>query len=99
MQNNNKNNPADFVPQLLKNLADLDVETLNNIEEFFTEALLLLIEHELFEDPEYRKQWANSLYYLDTLSKPLENVTRKQFNNQIEATIELLESRKEVTNA
>ena len=97
----NKNtlqHPKGFVHQLIDRLAVEDKEIFNEIESFFTEHLLLVMDHELFEQEEYRAQYSNLLFYIKNIAWVYKQYTAEEIEKDMRAFLEA-KNRKEVAHA
>lgn len=87
-----------FTPNLLSNLQSFDANRLKKISKFFTKAFLLLTEHEVFEDEDYRRQWADNISVLEGMAIPFKGYSNEEMEIAIKTTLLTLNKRKEVTN-
>jgi hypothetical protein len=69
------------------------------MHKFFTKAFVFLTEHEEFDDPEFRSEWATHLNYLDAFSIAFpKELSETQIDDALMDAMAILEKRKEVKN-
>ena len=88
-----------FTPNLLTNLQSFDSNRLDQISNFFKDAFLLLTSHEVFEDQEYRQEWADNVSVIEAMAIPFKNYSNEEMSIAIKTTLLILSQRKEVQNA
>lgn len=74
---------SSFVPKLLNVLNFITKEEFENLPKFFTEAYLLLSDHEAFNDPTYRENWASCISYLQDLTETTKIKSNSDFVTEI----------------
>lgn len=88
-----------FVQEFLSNLQFADPRELVRVRDFFSEAFLLFTEDAIFDDSEYRQDWANKINTINDLCMPMKGLTDTQIDEEIDEALEVLkahfETRKE----
>ncbi|WP_395058223.1 hypothetical protein [Flavobacterium sp.] len=101
MQNQKKQDTKflNFVPNLLTGLKSVDANRYHEIAQFLKTAFLELSEHDLFDDPTYRRQWADNICVIESLSVPFESYNNQELSMSIDISLLILDKkRKEVSN-
>lgn len=102
MQNQKKEQDSkllNLVPNLLTGLKSVDANRYHEIAQFMKTAFIELSEHELFDDPMYRRQWADNICVIESLSIPFEGYTNQEKSMAIDISLLVLsQSKKEVTH-
>ncbi|MCB6004509.1 hypothetical protein [Flavobacterium psychrophilum] len=102
MQNQKKEQDSkllNLVPNLLTGLKSVDANRYHEIAKFLKTAFLELSDHELFDDPSYRRQWADNICVIEALSFPFEGYSNQEKSMAIDVSLLVLsQSRKEVSH-
>ncbi|MCB5999313.1 hypothetical protein LIT63_06840 [Flavobacterium psychrophilum] len=102
MQNQKKEQDSkllNLVPNLLTGLKSVDANRYHEIAKFLKTAFLELSDHELFDDPSYRRQWADNICVIEALSFPFEGYSNQEKTMAIDISLLVLsQSRKEVSH-
>jgi hypothetical protein len=88
-----------FTPNLLTNIQSFDANRLNQISQFFSTAFRELTDHELFNDEDYRLEWADNICVLESMAIPYKDYSNQELAIAIKTTMIILSERKEVANA
>lgn len=102
MRNQDENQPEqdqkllNFAPLFLDALQHNDIGRFKEAHEFFKEAFVLLTDHDMFEDIDYRLKWTGYLSFFENISTPLEGYTPREIETAIKTAILTLTKRKEV---
>ncbi|WP_339836415.1 hypothetical protein [uncultured Flavobacterium sp.] len=88
-----------FTPNLLTNIQSFDAKRLNEISLFFSTAFRELTNHELFNDEDYRLEWADNICILESMAIPYKDYSNQEMETAIKTTMIILSERKEVANA
>lgn len=94
MQNNNENK---FLRELLSKLQTIEVKRIQEMKVFFSQAFLLHTTDEVFDESEYREEWANLINWMHELSLVTNNYSEKEIEDAI--SLFLNPERKEVSHA
>lgn len=86
----------EFAVTLLKKLQWIEPKRLLEVRFFFSQAFLLHTEDDIFEEREYRVEWANNVNYIHELCCCVEKYTAEQIDNAIDHSIAILKKEKEV---
>ncbi|GEJ41411.1 hypothetical protein FPN185_contig00011-0043 [Flavobacterium psychrophilum] len=88
-----------LVPNLLTGLKTSDANRYHEIAKFLKTAFLELSDHELFDDPSYRRQWADNICVIEALSFPFEGYSNQEKSMAIDISLLVLsQSKKEVSH-
>ncbi|SNB30341.1 conserved hypothetical protein [Flavobacterium psychrophilum] len=102
MQNQKKEQDSkllNLVPNLLTGLKTSDANRYHEIAKFLKTAFLELSDHELFDDPSYRRQWADNICVIEALSFPFEGYSNQEKTMAIDISLLVLsQSKKEVSH-
>lgn len=98
-QKEQDNKLLDFAPKFLSVLHAHHLDRITDAHHFFTDAFVLLTDHDLFEEVDFRLQWTGYLSYFENLSKTMEGYTSSEVETAIRTAILILEKRKEEYNA
>lgn len=91
-----KENENQFLRELLSKLLAIDVKRVQEMKVFFSEAFLLHTTDEVFDDSQYREDWANLINWMHELSLVTNNFSNEEIRKEISG---FLQKRKEVSHA
>lgn len=91
-----KNKENQFLQELLSKLLAIDVKRVQEMKVFFSEAFLIHTTDEVFDDSQYREDWANLINWMHELSLVTNNFSNEEIKESIS---EFLKERKEVNHA
>ena len=88
-----------FTPNLLSNIQSFDSKRIHEISQFFSIAFRELTNHEIFNDEDYRLEWADNICILESMAIPYKDYSNQEMETAIKTTMIILSERKEVANA
>lgn len=94
MQNNNEKHEK-FITELFETFLAIDLKRIQEIKVFFSEAFLIHTSDEIFDDGNYRQEWADLINWMNDLSRVTNKVDHDEFDaiiNKELLRIEKLES-------
>ena len=98
-QKEQDNKLFDLATNFLTALQRNDAERINEAHCFFKEAFVLLTDHELFEDVDFRLKWTGFLSFFENISRPLEGHTSTEIETALKSAVMIIQKRKEAYNA
>jgi len=103
-KSNTLQHPNGFVFQLIDRLAGEDKETIEELDSFFSEHLLLVLPHEIFEDENYRSKYSDLLLLIKNIVFVYQQYSKEEIRKAFENVDSLFsmkapKDRKEVLNA
>jgi hypothetical protein len=98
IQNHNES-LNNFIPNLLIGLKHQEPKRLDDVFNFFKSQFLNLTDHDLFENPDYRREWQLNISLLENLTTLFNGFTSEEINSALTFALMSIEaSRKEACN-
>jgi len=82
-----------LVPNMCTMLQSFRNDTFQETFNFFKTAFIELSDHEIFDEPETRKQWQINLSVLETAAKPFEGYSNEEMRQALSTTIMMFTDR------
>lgn len=89
----------EFATKLLEQLLFIEPKRLLEVRAFFSQAFLLHTQDEVFNETNYRSEWATNVNYINELCCCVDKYSEEQLDTAIAHSIKILKKEKEVRRA